>query len=226
MLNNALCSREYHKGTIAEVQKLLKDTSAAILANAARFMSPPFTEPEAKAVYDAYTGTRSDYENGGKDQEPAWHTAYGNGIVFLDKSASYVDGVAQGDADTIILSRFNPVHVNPRVLSTIPGQVQTITHDKESVKGQIIVESEMMGDNVRYGCIMVEGMPLPADFILGKDGTIIFPPCTARIFHSVSNQKKKTFNNLKTGTDYYIYFYVVNAAGAGPVSNVLIINCG
>ena len=221
-----LCSREYHHGAILEIQKLLNDASAAILANAAKFASPPFTEAEAKAVIDAYVGTRSDYENGGKDQEPAWNTAYGNGMAFLDKSANYVDGVAKGDADTITLSRFTPTHAHGRIPASIPGQVKTITQDKESVKGEIIVESEKMGDYVRYGCIMVEGMPLPADFIIGKDGTIIFPPCTARIFHSVSNQKKKTFNNLKTGTDYYIYFYVVNAAGAGPISAVLIINCG
>ena len=226
MYYRILCARDYHYGTIAEVQKLLNDTSAAILANAAKFMSPPFTEAEANVVIDTFVSTRSDYENGGKDQEPAWHTAYGNGVAFLDKSADYVDGVAAGNADTITLSRFTPIHVNPRVPATIPGQVKTINHDKDSVKGQIIVESEKMGENVRYGCIMVEGMPLPADFILAKDGTIIFPPCTARIFHSVSNQKKKTFNNLKTGVDYYIYFYVVNAAGAGPISYVLIINCG
>ena len=152
--------------------------------------------------------------------------AFGDGIGFLDKSANFVDGVAKGNADMITLSGFKPIHVNGRVPTQIPGEVKVIKHIKESTKGQIIVECELMGDNVHYGCIMVQGIPLLAGFSIDSSGLIIFPPCTAKVYHSVSNQKKKSFVGLVTGVDYYIYFYVVNAAGAGPISTALIVNCG
>lgn len=221
-----ICSREYHKGTIIEVQDLITEVSTGILAYPLKFTAAPFTKLESDAVVSEFISCKNAFHNGGKAQEPAWNKAFADGIQFLDKTADYVDGVAKGDADIITLSGHKPIHVNGRVPAQIPGEVLVITHIKDSSRGQIIVESEKMGDNVHYGCIMVQGMPLPAGFSIDDKGLMIFPPCTAKIYHSVSNQKKKNFTNLVTGVDYYIYFYVVNAAGAGPISTALVINCG
>ena len=221
-----ICSREYRYATIQVVQDLITEVSTGILAYPLKFTAPPFTKLEADAVVSEFISCKNAFHNGGKAQEPAWNKAFADGIQFLDKTADYVDGVAKGDADTITLSGHKPIHVHGRVPAQIPGEVMVITHIKESSRGQIIVESELMGDNVHYGCIMVQGMALPAGFSIDDKGLIIFPPCTAKIYHSVSNQKKKSFTGLVTGVDYYIYFYVVNAAGAGPVSTALIVNCG
>lgn len=221
-----ICSREYHKGTIIEVQDLITEVSTGILAYPLKFPNTPFTKVESDAVVSEFISCKNAFHNGGKAQEPAWNKAFADGIEFLDKTAEFVDGVAKGDADTITLSGHKPIHVHGRVPAQIPGEVLVITHIKESSRGQIIVESELMGDNVHYGCIMVQGMALPAGFSIDDKGLIIFPPCTAKIYHSVSNQKRKSFDGLVTGVDYYIYFYVVNSAGAGHLSTALVINCG
>ena len=221
------CSRAYRTGPVQGISDLIVDVVAGVFDNVATFPAPPFTKVHAETVNSEFISTRSAYNNGGKNQEPAYIKAKTAALNLLDDGADFVDGIAKGDPMIITLSGYTPTFNNKEKEPThIPGQVMFITEDKESVENQIIVECETFGTGVSYTCIvMVGGNPLPDAFSLTSDGELKLPPSKDTIILMVSHKRRKIINGLTAGLKYSIFFYVTNAKGVGPISAGKTITC-
>ena len=89
-----------------------------------------------------------------------------------------------------------------------------------------------------YGCIMTEGAPLPDWLVITPDGKIIAednkkpdpspdpkPADMKSMQIDLTSQRVKHFTNLKRGSTYYFYYWVVNTAGVSPLSEPVMIVC-
>ena len=141
-------------------------------------------------------------------------------LAALDENADYVDLIADGDADIIKLSGYSPSSITD-FKSIVPVQIKTITISTGGtlLTGRMNVECEKINGATAYGCIVCEGGPLPEGYVLNLQGQLIAPiGSTLRVFNDVTLQRKKYFWNLTKGTDYYFYYYAINAMGVGSLS--------
>ena len=169
------------------------------------------------------------YKRGGIDQFPAWDTDHKALIVGLDSNAEYIDGVAKGNVNIIILSGYD--HTSTQTIwsvKPIQPQAVVLTSGTSLPSGEMEIECETFHNGTfTYGCIVSEGMPLPAGWLLNPQGQFeITPGALNRIFHDVNNQRKKRFVGLKKGVEYFFYYYVTNSAGVSVLSEVKSGICG
>jgi len=216
--------RTYRTAPVAAVLSLILAIMKGILGNPLIFKVAPFTELEAQAVYDALYKAQSEYKLGGQAQKAALKLALQNAIALLDKSALSVETVANGNSLIIELSGFTAT-LTSNTHGQIPGQAVTVKQDKESVSGQIIVSCESFGVGHTYGCILSEEVILPTDFVMTTDGQFKILTTYPILHFNVSHSRMKSFMNLTVNKKYYVYFYVINATGVGPLSDAIIINC-
>ena len=142
-------------------------------------------------------------------------------LAALDDNADYVDEKAGGDAAIIKLSGYSASSIKD-TKAILPAQPQTITISTGGtmLTGRMDAECEIIAGAIAYGCIVSVGGPLPADFLLNLQGQLNEPIGSLHpIIHDVTLQRKKSFWNFIKGTDYYFYYYVINATGVGTLSN-------
>jgi hypothetical protein len=220
------CSRSFHTDPVSGLGDFFVIVQTGILGNPLTFVTPPYTKIETDLSYDLFINARAAYTKGGSAQEPAYNAAYKEIMKKLNKEADYVDGIALGDKDKITLSGFNPT-TNPaqRSTSTYPYQPTGVIFVADTPTGEIHTSCDHHDGKVNYGCIVSEGQPLRDGVTMSKDGQVKIPPCLNNIFQSVSHQRQKEFTGLTAGVNYYIYYYVVNTAGASPLSIGLKVLC-
>ncbi len=205
--------------------------------------NPPFTVlPLTVAVFQAliddYEDKRSDYENGGEDQKGPYLIAKDALIDALDLLSPETDKVAEGDAAVIILAGFEPT--KERGETNIPGQgVVTV---KRGIAGELIASSSIVEGAKHYGCIMVEGAPLPDWVVINGNGRIVWvsgaqptpgppagptpaPGSPSSFQLDFTVKRVKHFQNLTHDVTYYFYFYAVNSKGVGPLSEAVSMVC-
>ena len=83
----------------------------------------------------------------------------------------------------------------------------------------MVAECELYGNGYRYISFLVENNPLPAGVLVDDNGNITIPAgVTVDIVINVSLQRKKLFKGLTPGSNYNVYYVVVNTKGASGVS--------
>ena len=223
---NIRCSRSFHTDPVSGLGDFYVIVQTGIFGNALTFANPPFTKVETDLSYNIFINARAEYTKGGSAQEPAYVAAYGEIIKKLNKLADFVDGIAVGDRQKIILSGFNPTtNLLQKGTSTYPSQPTGVTFVADTPTGEIHTSCDYHDGKVTYGCIVSEGQPLRDGITISKDGQVKIPPCLNTIIQSVSHQRQKEFTGLTPGINYYFYYYVVNTAGASPISSVLKVLC-
>ena len=187
---------------------------------------PPYTKAEFQAFIDSFTGTHSEYKQGGRSQKPAAEKAYKIMLFGMDKVADYVDEIADGDEGTIIISGFEVAYGSePGQKPAAPG-TPIVKAARAEAAGEIDVECDVFGRDAKYTCIISEEKPLHADTTNSPDGKLFIPPGnTNRIFFMMDIHRKKKITGLKRGVDYWIYFIVSNTAGTSPISDGFMIMC-
>jgi len=211
-------SRSYHKMALGKVDVFATGVQQGISNNATTFLNPPYTSMQYGTFIQNYVTTRGAYKMGGKAQKPAFDEAKAALMGALDTTADYVNGIAKGNANIIILAGFKPTYYNTGGGSNPPAQAQTITVDRNMPAGQISVECEAYTDKETYGCILSEGQALTSAISITPSGQLKLPTGTNTVYFSFSQQRKKLFTGLTSNLTYYVYFYVVNAAGVSPLS--------
>ena len=231
MSNLASVSHEYHNMEVGLVNGFAATTKSSILKNPTVFLQSKITVNDAalEVLIDNDSVAYIAYKRGGIDQFPAWDTARGLLMEGLDSNADFIDSVAKGDVNIIILSGYNHTSIQD-IASIRPSQAQklTLTAGTSLPSGEMEVECEtFQGRGFTYGCIVSEGMPLAAGWLLNPQGQfVITSGTTNRIFHDVNNQRKKRFVGLTKGVEYYFYFYITNSAGVSVLSEVKSGICG
>jgi len=107
---------------------------------------------------------------------------------------------------------------------------------KRGVPGELITTCAIVPKAKYYGCIMLEGGPLPPGFNISADGKITIidggnpnpspnPGNVVSLQFDLNEKRLKSFTDLKPGVTYFFYYYVVNAAGVSPLSAVTSMMC-
>ena len=221
------CSRAYRTDPVAGLAEFFVLVQAGILGNTTLFPDPPATKAESDAIYTAFVSTRATYIAGGTAQEPAYNTAHVNMFALLDKEANFVDGIAKGNAQTIISSGFKPTNgiTLQKNTTNFPSQPTGVGFVADTPTGEIHTFCDVQDKNTSYLCIICEGGPLAAGITFNKSGQVKIPPCLITIYQSINHQRQKEFTGLTPGVTYYIYFITINTAGASPISLPTIVLC-
>jgi len=214
----SVCSLSFHTMALDKVDVFGTGVQQGIIGNPTTFTSPPFTNDQYGVFVQNYVTTRGAYKMGGKAQKPAFLEAKTALMGAMDTTADYVNGIAKGNADIITLAGFKPTHQGTGGGSNPPVQAQTITVDRSLPSGQIGAECESYTKAESFGCILSEGQLLTSAVSITPSGQLKLPTGTATVYFSLSRQRKKLFTGLTSNLTYYVYFYVVNAAGVSPLS--------
>ena len=221
------CRLSYHFYRNDNMEVFAIGIRDGVYDNVAVFMTPPLSVAQLQALIDAFLNTYSAYKNGGIAQKGPFNIAKEALMGAFDTLAAYVDGVALGDANIILLAGFVPTKGNISQ-SNPPGQPQLVTITRE-VPGTFVTECAVVEGADGYGGLLTAEL-LPAGTGINANGQIVdtdngvagpAAPATAgavRFIADFNKGRKKTFSGLQIGATYYMYYWAVNAAGVSILS--------
>ena len=227
----AYVSHEYHDMEVGLVNGFAATTKSSILKNSTVFLQSKKTvnDEALEVLIDNDSAAYIAYKRGGIDDLPAFNTHRSALIVGLDSNADFIDATAKGDVNIIILSVYNHTNIQDAIVVK-PNQPHALVLTAGTMlpSGEMEIECETFRNGTfTYGCIVSEGMPLAAGWLLNPQGQfIITPGMINRIFHDVNNQRKKKFVGFTKGVEYFFYYYVTNSAGVSVMSEVKSGICG
>jgi len=156
----------------------------------------------------------------------------------LNTLADYVNGVALGNPDIIILAGYEPTKGSASDVPA-PLQAQGVTITR-GTPGTLTTDCTPVAYADSYGVILVADNPLPDNVTMNglgqmqvvDEGGIIPPPAIAdpaagaaipqiKVLVDLNKNRRKTFINLQIGTTYYVYYWSMNAGGVSPLSEVV-----
>ena len=207
-----------------------------IYGNAGTFATPPITQAAFQVFIDDYINTRGAYVQGGLAQKGPFLAAKTALITTLDDFATYVDGIAKGDANIITLAGFVPTKPGGTA-GHAPAQPLPALVTR-GASGELFAECPVVAGADSYGCLAFAGFPMPSVLSLNAVGQLIvqntkdpmgppMPPQPNGIiaFFDLNKSRKKKFVGLQPHVVYYFYFYTSNASGVSPISEVSSLEC-
>lgn len=141
------------------------------------------------------------------EKEALWDEAY-------RKSAAYVNGIANGNEATILLSGFKSTKTE-NAPAQLPGVFVNFKAKPGSTPGSITVECKAMKGIKNFVFFIINtNSPVNVQLI---NGQIQFNVLNGFFAFKVSTQRKVIFEGLPPRTDVSVVGYAVNAAGSGPL---------
>lgn len=241
------CSLSYHKSKVEELPIFAIGVRDGIYDNATFFVTPPMAQAVFEALIQDYSDKRSAYENGGSAQKGPYQHAKQLLMNGLDTQADYVNGVANGDENLILLAGFVPTK---GYRSSAPSPVQpTGVVLKRPGTGVITAECANQKVATNYICIVTINNPLPSNVKLNDSGQLVYtddkgtapasntsessgaPVATSTsgvisAYIDFSPGRRKEFKGLQLGSRYYFSFIAANAQGVSTMSDAVSIICG
>ncbi|MCF8278592.1 MAG: hypothetical protein K9J17_17825 [Flavobacteriales bacterium] len=158
----------------------------------------------------------------------------------LDQLSEYVDTVADGDENIIVLSQFVPTKGSASDQPS-PTQLNGIVISHPS-SGVLQVECGKQDQVQSYICIITAGAPIPSSFNINEAGQLFIGPSTVpgntetgtgpvtgtNPFAAILDfnpSRKKTIIGLTPGTTYYFVFIGINASGVSQFSTPVAAIC-
>ncbi|MGE0636472.1 MAG: hypothetical protein AB7G44_07225 [Bacteroidia bacterium] len=223
------CRRNFKKIKIDELDVFALIVLSGIYNNVITFPMPTIAQAMFQALIDTYMTKRSGYKGGtvSKGDFEIAKTALINALFTL---ADYVDSVAQGDVNIILLSGYQPTKGSPSA-AVPPARA-------ENVKLEIAAPGEMNGSCAvvagaeNYCAILAAEEPLPVNTNINGFGQLVVndgdgtatPAASAAALSEIkfvldfNKSRIKKFTGLTKGTVYYLYYFSINAAGVSPLS--------
>lgn len=210
-----------------------------IFGNPTEFATPPLTQSAFQTLIDDYINKRAAYKQGGKAQKGPYQTARTALMGTLDTLADYVDELADGNEDLILLSGFVPTKAGDTE-PAVPA-VPTVKELERGPTRELFAECNTVTGAEYYGCILVQGQPLPPAVSMNGLGQLIavalnddnphpneYKPVNGSIVVAIDFTKgrRKHFVGLQKGVDYYFYFFAANATGVSALSEPQVVMCG
>ena len=233
MAKKSNCKRDYRSATNLDLENRADGVRTGIYTNATTFATPPITQVALTALISNYTTTRIAHDQGGTAQLPAFTAARKALTGGLDNLATYVDGVATGNAQIVKLAGFTATNDPNNAAKTIgtnatPATAQNVTFKRvENQSGQMVAECEKYPNDCKFITFLVENNELPAGIVVDDAGNVFIPSgLTVAISINIDTKRKKLFKGLNTGSNYYVYYVVVNTKGASGISDGKKMLCG
>jgi len=212
------CKLDFHEFGVPKLNALASEVRNGIYANTGVFATPPVTLSEYEHAQSVFAIAAADYKKYGITEKVSFVEARNNLIIKLDRMADYVDVLSEGDVSLIALAGFMTRKDRFKRVDSI-NKIEEFAIKKTNVLGKVIVEIPAIVDkgSVNYGCLCIEGAPLRnttlinGQFSLATDGTEIYQDC--------NKSRKKVFQVLKPGTQYYFYVFASNSISVSPLSD-------
>ncbi len=218
--NDRVSTRLIRRILQRDIAKRIRKMSDAITGDTGVFTGvQPFTAIAIAALVLAFVEAEAAYSVGGSLKRKAFLDSKTALYDCMLQFASYVDGVAKGNAVTLALSTLPLLsdEIDFAALIAAGGIAANITAKQGKPIRQIITNCDSFGLGVGYIVIVSEGMPLPAGFALTSDGTftsLTGMRCTVNSF----GVRKKTINDLLPKTEYFVYYVLTYGRTVGLVS--------
>lgn len=227
------CSLSFHRSKLDVLDVFAVGVRDGIYTNTSVFATPPITDVNFQKAIDIYMNTRSAYKQGGKAQKGPFYAAKDALMANLDTTASYVDGIALGDANIITIAGYVPTKA---VASATPAPSQfTKIELSRGISGHLFAECENQKVVDAYVCIMSVGEPLPVGAGITQGGQLTVGDAkvvptpeegepevkalgTGVAVFDFKKTRKKKYIGLTPGTTYWFYFFGINSAGVGDLS--------
>lgn len=249
------CSRTaYRNSKAGTLNTPAQAVVTGITDHAALFPNLPISPALFGPIIASYSSTYSAYKNGGKAQKPAYEQAKAALLDAMDQTATYVDSIAQGDANIIMFAGFVPT--KGTASSTPAPDMASGLRAWRGSMGELYFECDNQDVADAYGAIVTEGAPLPAEIAMNGSGQIIVsdnerpipppppadggqpePPQLSTSFATMgqvnitmlgldfSKARRKRFLGLIPGRTYYCTYYVLNASGVSQLCPPVSIQC-
>ncbi len=218
------CSRSYRKDKGEKISTRLEAVRKGVIGNATTFPKPPSDDAAiAKMEADLLTNTVA-YRRGGIAQKPAYVNTLDASIKMLNGLADYVDNIANGDENIVLMSGFIPTDNKKNKPTNKPNQPTDVKVTRGTVG---VIEAECATvDKAVYGCILTDA-PLSKGVVINALGQLSVPKdaFSGNILVDLNKSRKKYFQGLIPKTTYYVYFYIVNTKGVSVLSDEVSIIC-
>ena len=192
-----------------------------IYTNILVFVTPPMSETAFNDIIKDFRDKRTAYKNGGKSQKGAYLIALELLFTTLADLGVYVDSIANGDENIIILACYVPTKTSTSE-KPLPGK--PVASLNQNGVGSLIGECPVVAAGQTYGGILTN-RPFVGISVTEEGELEITPdpegaPDRFAKF-TFSMARKKTFDGLISGQRYYLYMWAVNTKGAGAISDVV-----
>lgn len=224
------CKRNFKKIKVDELDVFALIVLAGIYNNVITFPMPTLTQPMFQALIDTYMTKRSGYK-GGTVSKGDFEIAKTNLTNALYTLADYVDSVAQGDVNIILLSGYEPTKGSAS--ATIPPVRAENVKLEIAAPGEMSSSCSVVPGAENYAAILTANEPLPPNVNINGFGQIVVndddqnpstpsSPSVAtgpiKYVLDFNKSRIKKFTGLTKGTVYYLYYFSANAAGVSPLS--------
>ena len=182
------------------------------------FTAPAIAKADYEDAYNAYVSTYLDYEKYGITKKSAYLNAKASFLEVLNTLALYVELVALGDISIIALSGYEPsreVNEPVKPLEKIDNFSAKRTENAGEV--QVMINAITGYGRITYTCFCVEGQPIEGLSVV--NGQLRFPAEAPVVFYDNNKTRKKIFNNLTVGRNYFFYVFATNAISVSPLSD-------
>jgi len=220
----SVCSLEYHTESFDTLSETATGVKTGWFGNTGTFTA---TAPVTQVIFEGHIATYvtkyNAYKRGGDDQKGPFLLAKADVLSDMDLFSIAVDARANGNEDIIILGGFKPTKVT-RSASTVPG-IPIVTIGRGEASRIVVAECKVVPGAEFYGALLTT-KELTETAI--REGQLIIAPADIAFIIRIdmNKQRKKQFNALIKGTEYYTYFFAGNTAGISQLSNVQSTICG
>jgi len=233
------CLLSFKKLKVTQRPYFAQGVKDGIYGNATTFATPPMTEAAFELLITNYVATRGTLDNGGSAQRPAWEMAIKSLLDALVTTANYVDTVANGDANIIILAGYTPSKGNSSSVAK-PVKIEGVTLVRSEVSGTLVADCAKQEGVNSYVCVLTQSQPLPPQIVILTTGQVVItevptPPTPAPtgpeptksmgVYVDLNQNRKKTFAGLVPLQTYYCVYFGINAGGVGPLSDPVSVIC-
>jgi hypothetical protein len=188
-----------------------------IYNNAVVFALPPVIEADYASAQESFETAAAEYKLFGITKKTVYLAAKKTLLEKLDALAVYVDGKANGDGSMIALSGF------------IPSQDQFVrVQDLDKIQGFNLKRTEAPGGvaveiaaitkkgSISYCCVASDGRLTNPALI---NGQIVLTPGDTMVYQDYNKSRRKVFQGLTPGKEYFFYVFANNSASVSPLSD-------
>jgi hypothetical protein len=191
--------------------------------------TPTVTEAELVAGTSLFNSKRSAYKQGGLGAKKPYEDAHAGLLGLLIGLAPYVDVIADGDEDTLKMSKLPyDTGVNDTGALIAAGALPTLLTFIPGATGIAKVSCAAFGKGAKYVCIAAQGSELPVGTYMSPDGQIIIPTggTMPTCIVNINGKRAKTLVNMIPKTDYYLYYIMMCGGNVSGLSISLKIASG
>jgi len=217
-MKTPFCTLDFHNFGTPKLETFMSEISNGIYNNPIVFVTPTIAKSVFEVTQTTFADAAADYKKFGLTKKTPFVAAKESLMYQLDQLAGYVDSIAQGDVSTIALAGFTPsreAYQRVPVLTKIPVFSSRTT----DVSGEVKLEIPAIVNcgSITYNCVCVEGAPLTNAQVV--NGQIVMAAGDPQIHYDLNKSRKKVFQSLTPGSQYYFYVYASNSAGVSPLSD-------